>query len=105
MITVLACRCHGSEPIARKIMRESGYTKWQTQPIIKGREACNNYLSTLPSANSEISKLKQYLQRTSSWSIILGNKGNIYRWADAGHGKLTEKLDAEVIVKEFGNGV
>lgn len=102
MITCLLCRCHGSEPIARKIMRDSGYQAWQSQPVIKGREACMNYLDTIPQ-DKEVDKLKEYLKRQSSWSVILGYDGQTYRWADAGHGLLKNKLDAEVIVKDFGN--
>lgn len=61
-----------------------------------------NYLNSLP-FNKEIDKLKGYIRRSSSWSVILGTDGTNYEWADAGHGRLTEKLDAEVIVKEYGD--
>lgn len=101
MLYVLLCRCHGSEPIARKIMRESHYEAWQTQPVSKGREACLNRLNSLPQ-NKVVEEIKAYIKRVSSWSIILGTDGENYEWADAGHGKLVDRVDAERIVEQYG---
>lgn len=102
-IAIIGCRCAGSEPRMRTFLRESGYAKWQNIPMPKGREASINFLDSLPSDNVEIKKLKEYLKRTSSWSVIIGTDGVTYQWADIGHGALKEKLDAEIIVRDFGN--
>lgn len=101
MLSVLLCRCHNSEPLARKTLRESHYENWQSQPVIKGKEACLNFLDTLP-MNKEISHLKDYIRRSSSWSVIIGTDGENYEWADVGHGKIVDKLDAERIVEQYG---
>lgn len=101
-LMMLVCRCSNSEPRMRTFLRECGYPEWQTISAIKGRSECLEFLSRLPK-DQEIEKLKMYLQRQSSWSVVLGTDGSIYRWADLGHSKLKEKLDAEIIVKDFGN--
>lgn len=102
MIYSLNCRCANSEPRMRTFLRECGYLEWQTISAIKGRSECLEFLSRLPK-DQEIEKLKMYLQRQSSWSVVLGTDGQSFRWADLGHSKLKEKLDAEIIVKDFGN--
>ena len=100
MIYVLACRCHNSEPLARKIMRESNQENWQTQPIIKGRPECMTALNALPQ-NEVIQAIRNHIQRVSSWTIFIGTDGEEYRWSDVGKGKRTDRLDAELILEEF----
>lgn len=106
MLHLLLCRCHNSEPIARKLLHEGGCDDWQSHPVVKGKEQCLNYLDTLPYGqfNKEVDKLKGYIKRSSSWSVILGQRGSEFQWSDAGHGDLVSKLDAEVIVKEYKDG-
>lgn len=72
-------------------------------PAVKGKKECLNFLETLPAEDKEIDKLKGYIKRQSSWSIVIGTDGTRYQWADLGHSKLKEKLDAEIIVKEYGD--
>lgn len=100
MIYCIGCRCHNSEPLLRKTMREAGYEGWQSQPVIKGRAECMAFLSRFPE-NKEIHALKEHLSRVSSWSVILGVDGDEYRWADIGKGKTVDRLDAEKILEEF----
>ena len=101
MLYLLGCRCANSEPRARTFLRENGYSKWQSIPMIKGREQCLNFLSSLPNPDKEIDMLKGYLRRTSSWSVFVGTHGDGYEWADIGHSNLKEKLDAEILIKEY----
>lgn len=104
MIYLLCCRCANSEPRARTLLRENNYSKWQSAKAVKGKEQCLNFLDTLPFGqnNPEIGKLKLYIKRASSWSVLLGTDGAIYQWADIGS-TLKEKLDAEILIRDFGN--
>lgn len=106
MLYILGCRCANSEPRMRTFLQENGYKKWQSIPMVKGRELCINFLDTLPHSqfDKEIDKLKGYIKRSSSWSIVVGTDGEVYQWADLGHSSLKEKLDAEIVVRDFGNG-
>lgn len=105
MLYALCCRCANSEPRMRTFLHECHYDRWQTLPAVKGKRECLNFLETLPYSNfdKEIDKLKGYIRRQSSWSIVIGTDGTNYQWADLGHSKLKEKLDAEIIVKEYGD--
>ena len=100
MITLLICRCANSEPLIRKALREAHRPDWATHPVIKGKEQCLNYLNTLPE-NQATGSLLLYLQRSSSWSIILGIDGDDYRWVDVGHATVKDRLDAEIILENF----
>lgn len=100
MIYALACRCANSEPRLRTFLRENGYEGWQSIRVIKGKQECINFLAPAAS-DKEIDKLKGYLQRSSSWSIIIGHDGEKYEWVDLGHMDLKQKLDAELLVKEY----
>lgn len=100
MIVILACRCHASEPLARKALRENHCEGWQTFPIIKGRQECINALNQLPQ-NQTINAIKEYLKRVSSWTIIIGTDGEEYRWADIGKGKIIDRLDGDKILEDF----
>lgn len=101
MLILLGCRCSNSEPRMRTFLRENGYSKWQSEPMTKGKDKCLNLLNSLPPENKEIDKLKGYIKRSSSWSIVLGTDGVTYQWADLGHSKLTEKLDAEIVIRDY----
>lgn len=101
----LNCRCANSVPRMKNFLRECGYPEWNTIKMAKGRSECLEFISTLPhhQTDKELDKLRLYIKRQSSWSIILGTDGTHYHWADLGHSQLKEKLDAEIIVKEYGN--
>lgn len=101
-ITALICRCANAEPLARKIMAKAHYKAWQTQPVIKGKDNCLRYIATLPE-NLETGSLDTFIRHSSSWSIILGEKNGVYKWANVGDGSLQGRLDAELIVEKFGN--
>lgn len=100
MIRLLSCRCNNSEPLLRKTLRENHHPKWASLTVVKGKEPCLNYLATLPE-NLETGSLIQYIKRSSSWSIILGEKDGEYRWVDVGHAHIKERLDAEIILEKF----
>ena len=102
MLYSLNCRCAGSEPRMRTFLHECGYSGWQTIPATKGRSECLALIDRFPK-HPELEKLKNHLKTHSSWSIVLGTDGTDYQWSDIGHSKLKEKLDAEIIVKDFGN--
>lgn len=103
MIYALVCRCANSEPRTRTFLRENGYSKWQSIPVAKGKEACLNLLNTFPPENKEMDKLKMYIKRVSSWAVLVGTDGSIYQWADLGNSTIKEKLDAQIIIRDFGN--
>lgn len=102
MLTVLLCRCHGAEPLARQTMKRAGYDGYLTHPVIVGKEECLNYVKTLPE-NVETGSLYNFIKRSSSWSILLGQSGNVFRWSNVGDGGVQGKADAEVIVEKFAN--
>lgn len=83
-------------------MASAHYDKWQSQPVIKGKSECLAYVSSLPET-IETGSLYTFIEHSSSWSIILGEKNGVYMWANAGSGQLQDKLDAELIVEKFGN--
>lgn len=102
MLRAYVCRCANSQPRMRTFLREAGYKGWQTVLMTKGKSECLAALDALPE-NQELDKLKLYIKRASSWCVLLGSDGDVFQWADLGHSKLKEKLDAEIIVRDFGN--
>lgn len=101
MITLLSCRCSGAEPLLRRAMSAAHYERWLEEPIIKGKAACLQYLSTLPE-NIETGSLYQLIERSSSWAVVLGQNGDSFRWANVGDGSLKGRLDAEIILEKYG---
>lgn len=99
-LMALVCRCANSEPRMRTFLRENHHT--DQIKIAKGRSECLNFLGTLPPEDKEMDKLKEYIRRQSSWSVVIGTDGTHYEWADLGHSSLKEKLDAELIVEKYG---
>lgn len=102
MLFALCCRCANSEPRMRTFLKENHHT--DQIKIAKGRSECLNFLETLPYSNidKELDKLKMYIKRQSSWSVIIGTDGTKYEWADLGHSSLKEKLDSELIIEKYG---
>lgn len=100
MLTILACRCHGSEPLARKALREAHREDWGMVPIVQGKEACLEYLGSLPK-NQETGSLAMYIRSHSSWAVILGQKGDVFRWADANVHDTKTKVDIELVCEHF----
>lgn len=104
MLKCLACRCHNSEPIIRRVLRISHHQGWAIEPIIRGKAECLSYLENFEE-NHTIGALKKYIEQNSSWAVILGFDGNRIDWAEVGHGGSKARLDGQIIVERYGDVV
>ena len=103
MITCLACTCHNAESIIRRVLRTSHYPNYLSQPIIRGKAACLSYLEGLEPI-ARIEALKMYIEKNSSWAVVLGQDEDEIDWAEVGHGGVKARLDGQIIVERYGNG-
>ena len=106
-LVILACRCANSEPLARRALQRSHRSDWLTVPIIKGQNACFDYLDSLPdNDNIEIGSLRSYIAANSSWAVVLGSVHRSdgspqYRWADADIHNAKADADFELVCEYF----
>lgn len=102
MLRCLACSCHSSEPLIRRVLRTAHYSGWLTEPIIRGKAECLSYVASLPE-NYTTKALEAYIRKNSSWAVILGIDGDQTDWAEIGHGGTKGRLDGQVIIERYGN--
>lgn len=100
MIVAMSCLCSGSGTLIRNFLQSAGYPDWLTIPIAQGKEASLRVLHNLPNA-PEKEMLKNLLQRSSKWAVIIGWDNNAMRWSDIAHDGVRSRIEAEFLVKEF----
>lgn len=103
MLSCLACKCHNSEPIIRRVLRISHAPNWATHPIIRGKAECLSYLEGFSSPTIEA--LKKYIEQNSSWAVIIGYDEDRIDWAEVGHGGDKARLDGQVIVERYKDDI
>lgn len=104
MIRILICDCSGSEPLARSVLKSAGVEDWLKAPIERGRQRSVSWLESLPDQlkqTPEYGALQLSLKGRGRFSIIVGYTNDVFKWADVGSGKLSDKLDGEVLAKRF----
>lgn len=104
MIRLLTCDCGGAEPLARSVLRSAGVNDWLKTPISRGRQNAMDWLVTLPDnlkALPEYGALVLSLKGRGRFSVVVGYTANEFKWADVGSGKMSDKLDGEVLAKHF----
>lgn len=101
-LVVMTCQCGSSDNLARNFLHSVGYKDWLYIPIYKGKEKSKKIIETIPKS-PEIEMLGNFLKNASKWVVILGYDGQKSKWADIAHNSTKSKIEAEFIVKNFGD--
>ena len=104
MIAVVTCTCGGAEGLARTALKNGGHPDWLNFPIAQGKNQTKFVLDTFKAKhenNSAYKALCDFVEKSSRYVVIIGEKGKTFAWADIARGSLQERLDAEILVKEF----
>ena len=104
MIAVVTCTCGGAEGMARTVLKNGGLSNWLEIPIAQGKNQTKYVLDTFKSKhenNSAYKALCDYVEKKGRYVVLIGEKGKTFAWADVARGTLQERLDAEILVKEF----
>lgn len=104
MIAVITCACGGAEEMARSILKQGENSDWLKMPIAKGKDQSKYVMDSLRSRygnNDKFKALDSYYPNRSSYIIFIGYDGKEFKWADAARGTIKERLDAEILVRDF----
>lgn len=104
MIAVITCACGGAEEMARSILRQGEYEDWLKMPIAKGKDQSKYVMDSLRSRyqnNDNFKALDAYYPGRSSYIVVIGYDKDNFKWADVARGKIKERLDGEIIVRNF----
>lgn len=104
MIAVITCTCGGAEGLARTALKNGGYQDWLTLPIAQGKSQAKYVLDTFKAKhgdNSAYQALCEFIEKSSRFVVVIGERDKTFAWADIARGSLQEKMDAEILVKEF----
>ena len=104
MIAVVTCTCGGAEGLARSALKNGGHPDWLNMPIAQGKKQTEFVLDTFKQKhenNSSYQALCEYVKKRGRYVVIIGEKGKVFAWADISRGTIQERMDAEILVKEF----
>ena len=104
MIAVVTCTCGGAEGLARTALKNGGHPDWLNFPIAQGKSQTKFVLDTFKSKhenNSAYKALCEFVEKKGRYVVIIGEKGKTFAWADIARGSIQERLDAEILIKEF----
>lgn len=104
MILVVTCTCGGAESTARTALKNGGHPDWLTLPIAQGKNQTKYVLDTLKGKfenNSSYQALCQHVEKRGRYVVIIGHRDKTFAWADISRGSIQDRLDAEILVKEF----
>ena len=104
MIAVVTCTCGGAEGTARTALKNGGHPDWLNIQIAKGKAQTKYVLDTLKSryeSSSSYQALCQHVEKRGRYVVIIGYRDKIFAWADISRGSVKDRLDAEILVKEF----
>ena len=104
MIAVVTCTCGGAEGLARTALKNGGYPDWLNTPIAQGKSQTKYVLESLKARYEDVSSykaLKAHVENRGRYVVIIGYKDKTFAWTDISRGSLKDRLDAEILVKEF----
>lgn len=104
MIAIITCACGGAEEMARSILRQADYKDWLKMPIAKGKDQSKYVMDSLRGKyqnDDNFKALDGYYPNRSSYIVIIGYDKGVFKWADVARGKIKERLDGELIVRDF----
>lgn len=104
VIAVVTCTCGGAEGLARTALKNGGVGNWLDFPIAKGKQQTKYVLDTMRNKFGEVDSFKAletYTQKSGKYVVIIANDGKRFAWTDISRGSLKDRLDAEILIKEF----
>lgn len=101
-IATCACTCGGSQTLVRNFLHKAGYPDWATIPVHQGKAKTISLIDSLP-PYPELQALKNMLDKTGKWAVIIGWEGDVCRWSDISHNIAKSRIEAEYLVSFFGN--
>lgn len=104
MIICLSCACGGVENLMRAVLREAKIKDWLTIPVHQGKGEARSILNT-PGLQQfvECQVLLDYIEKTTSYAVVLGIKNGKCVWADAKRGDVKSRLDAQLVAEQFAD--
>jgi len=107
-LKVYTCTCGGAENTARQLLKAAKGVKWLEVPVVKGKNKVAAELEKLPEfvKNSpQFKALKAMIGHKSKFVVFLGysTEHQAVIWADVASGKLSEKLDGQMIAEKYHN--
>lgn len=100
MIRMLICNCPSGPTKAYKFL-EPLVENWLDVPMYKGRQKCIDFLLKFSDYGPIPNEAINFIMKSGKFVIVVGWNDYKFRWADIGHGKVENSLDAEQIVREF----
>lgn len=104
MIAVVTCTCGGAESLARTALKNGGHPDWLNTPIAQGKNQTKYVLESLKNRYENISSyqaLVDHVNKKGRYVVIIGYKDKVFAWTDISRGSIQDRLDAEILVKEF----
>lgn len=106
MILIVTCTCGGAEGLARTALKNGGVSDWLTRPIAQGKPQTKVVLDMIRPTFANDDKYKalcQYVEKAGRYVIVVGYDPSkkIFEWRDFSRGTIKERLDAEILIKEF----
>lgn len=90
--------------MARTALKNGGHPDWLDLTISKGKSQTDYVMNTLKGRYENAPSyqaLAEYVRKRGRYVIIIGYKDKTFAWTDIANGTLKDRLDAEILVKEF----
>lgn len=104
MIAIVTCTCGGAEGLARTALKNGGHPDWLNFRIAKGKQQTKYVLDTLRAKYGDVDSykaLETFTQKSGKYVVIIAYDGKKFAWTDISRGTLKDRLDAEILIKEF----
>lgn len=106
MILMMTCTCGGAEGLARTALKNGGVSDWLSRSIAQGKQQSKVVLDMLRPTfanNDKYNALCQYVEKSGKYVVAVGYDPTkkIFEWSDFSRGTIKERLDAEILIKEF----
>lgn len=101
MIALLCCKCHGSESMLRRFVKNQGVKDWMKTPVFVGKEKSVEFLSQFGDSDSEVRSLKRNIENHGRYAVVFGYNEGRYYWSDIADNSVASKVDAELIIENF----
>ena len=104
MIAIVTCTCGGAENMARTVLKNGGHPNWLNEPVAQGKSQTKYVLDALRSRYKDdpaFQALEQFTSKAGKYIVVIGYDKNVFKWTDVARGKLKDRIDGEIIVKEF----